>query len=141
MLRILTVQDIAKLISEKGTENSLSDIINCLANDFKQWDDFQKQPRIASHFPHGVIELMPICNQTHYAFKYVNGHPENPKQDLQTVIAFGTLADVQTGYPLMICDMTLLTALRTAATSALAAKYLARKKLKNYGDDRDGLTK
>ncbi len=42
-----------------------------------------------------------------------------------TVTAFGVLADVDTGYPLLLTEMTLLTALRTAATSAVAAKYLA----------------
>ncbi|MBT7109185.1 MAG: ornithine cyclodeaminase, partial [Methylococcales bacterium] len=42
------------------------------------------------------------------------------------VVAIGQLSSVATGYPLMISDMTLLTALRTAATGGLAAKYLAR---------------
>ena len=37
------------------------------------------------------------------------------------------LADVATGYPLLLTEMTILTALRTAATSAMAAKYLAPK--------------
>lgn len=46
---------------------------------------------------------------------------------LQTVTAFGLMADVQSGYPLLLSEMTLLTALRTAATSALVAKYLAPK--------------
>jgi ornithine cyclodeaminase len=43
------------------------------------------------------------------------------------VTAFGVLADVSTGYPLLLSEMTILTALRTAATSAMAAKYLAPK--------------
>ncbi|NOR63597.1 MAG: ornithine cyclodeaminase, partial [Rhodobacteraceae bacterium] len=46
---------------------------------------------------------------------------------LQTVTAFGVLADVATGYPILLSEMTLLTALRTAATSAMAAKYLTPK--------------
>jgi ornithine cyclodeaminase len=44
---------------------------------------------------------------------------------LQTVTAFGLLADMHTGYPVLLSEMTLLTALRTAAMSALAAKHLA----------------
>jgi ornithine cyclodeaminase len=56
----------------------------------------------------------------------VNGHPSNPAKGLQTVTAFGMLADVESGYPLLVAEMTLLTALRTAATSAMAAKHLAR---------------
>ena len=43
-----------------------------------------------------------------------------------TVTAFGVLADVATGYPVLVSEMTLLTALRTAATSAVAAMALAR---------------
>jgi ornithine cyclodeaminase len=42
------------------------------------------------------------------------------------VTAFGVLSDVETGYPCLLSEMTITTALRTAATSAVAAKYLAR---------------
>tara|TARA_B100001093_G_C26694101_1_gene956108 strand:- start:310 stop:1179 length:870 start_codon:yes stop_codon:yes gene_type:complete len=75
----------------------------------------------------GVIELMPTSDGEMYGFKYVNGHPKNTKDGLQTVTAFGLLADVTTGYPVLLSEMTLLTALRTAATSAMAAKFLAPK--------------
>ena len=51
-----------------------------------------------------------------YGFKYVNGHPKNMKNGLQTVTAFGLLASVDTGYPVLLTEMTILTALRTAAT-------------------------
>ncbi len=44
--------------------------------------------------------------------------------------AFGLLADVATGYPVLQTEMTLLTALRTAATSAMAARHLAPKSAK-----------
>ena len=49
---------------------------------------------------------------------------------MQTVTAFGLLADVKTGNPLLLIEMTVLTALRTAAMSAVAAKYLAPKSVK-----------
>jgi ornithine cyclodeaminase len=62
-----------------------------------------------------------------YGCKYVNGHPKNTREGLQTVTAFGLLADVDTGYPKLLSEMTLLTALRTAATSAMAARHLAPK--------------
>jgi ornithine cyclodeaminase len=45
---------------------------------------------------------------------------------LSTVMAFGVLADVATGMPQLISELTLTTALRTAATSAIAARALAR---------------
>lgn len=69
---------------------------------------------------------MPTSDGQLYTFKYVNGHPSNPRTGKLTVTAFGVLADVATGYPLLISEMTLLTALRTAATSAFAASVLAR---------------
>lgn len=88
---------------------------------------FDKTPRVASHSDVGVIELMPTSDGEAYGFKYVNGHPKNTKDGLQTVTAFGLLADVDTGYPVLLTEMTVLTALRTAATSALVAKHLAPK--------------
>jgi ornithine cyclodeaminase/alanine dehydrogenase-like protein (mu-crystallin family) len=74
-----------------------------------------------------VIELMPTSDGLSYSFKYVNGHPINALGGLQTVVAFGLLAEVSTGYPVLLAEMTMLTALRTAATSAMAARYLAPK--------------
>ncbi len=49
-----------------------------------------------------------------------------PSQGLLTVTAFGVLADVATGYPVLLSELTFTTALRTAAMSALAARYMAR---------------
>ena len=93
----------------------------------KRWELFDKTPRLASHSAEGVIELMPTSDGEVYGFKYVNGHPRNTKDGLQTVTAFGLLADVANGYPVLLSEMTLFTALRTAATSAVAAKFLAPK--------------
>ena len=61
-----------------------------------------------------------------YAFKYVNGHPSNTQRGLYTVMAFGVLAEVDTGYPVLLSELTLATALRTCATSLMAARALAR---------------
>jgi ornithine cyclodeaminase len=97
-----------------------------IRQDFLRWKSFDKAARVASHSPDGVIELMPIADASRYAFKYVNGHPKNTAQGLSTVMAFGVLADVATGTPLLLSEMTLTTALRTAATSAVAARALAR---------------
>ena len=96
-----------------------------IAADFRRWPSFDKTARVASHSVDGVIELMPTSDGTLYGFKYVNGHPKNTRAGLQTVTAFGVLCDVCTGYPLLLSEMTILTALRTAATSALAARALA----------------
>jgi ornithine cyclodeaminase len=94
--------------------------------DFRRWPEFDKTARVASHSADGVIELMPVADATHYAFKYVNGHPANTRLGAPTVMAFGVLAEVATGAPRLLAEFTLATAVRTAAMSALAARVLAR---------------
>ena len=54
------------------------------------------------------------------------GQPANTRRGLYTVMAFGVLADVDTGWPVLLSELTLATALRTAATSLMAARALAR---------------
>lgn len=115
-----------RLLREEGVEDVLKGIAARLEEDFKRWEEFERIPRVASHSDIGVIELMPTSDRETYSFKYVNGHPNNFDLGLQTVTAFGMLADVETGYPHFLSEMTILTALRTAAISALVAKYLAR---------------
>lgn len=122
----LSVDDVVVLLNEIGLDTFLTKVITSLKADFTRWEDFHKSARHATHYPHGVIELMPCADQQYYGFKYVNGHPENPAQDKLSVFAFGVLTDVKCGYPLLLTEMTLLTAVRTAATAALAATYLAK---------------
>jgi len=124
--RFLSAQRVATMIAAKGLAACLADMAACIESDFRRWEAFDKCARVASHSAQGVIELMPIADQQLYAFKYVNGHPLNHRLGLSTVMAFGVLADVATGTPLLVSELTLTTALRTAATSALAARLLAR---------------
>ena len=126
MTRFLDVPAMARLIGEIGLPRMLRDMARCITDDYLRWSDFDKSPRVACHSPVGVIELMPVADAHRFAFKYVNGHPGNTGRGLPTVMAFGVLADVQTGYPLLLSELTLTTALRTAATSALVAQRLAR---------------
>jgi ornithine cyclodeaminase len=123
----VSVDNMMRLIHHVGIETMLVELTDAIEADFRRWDLFDKTPRVASHSYDGVIELMPTSDGEIYAFKYVNGHPKNMAQGLQTVTAFGLLAQVSTGYPLLLTEMTLLTALRTAATSAMAARHLAPK--------------
>lgn len=115
-----------QLVHRIGIEPMLQALADRIEAEFRRWERFDKTPRIASHSTDGVIELMPTSDGHAYGFKYVNGHPRNVADGLQTVTAFGLLADVATGYPVLLSEMTLLTALRTAATSAMAARHLAR---------------
>ena len=123
----VSVDNMMKLVHHIGLENMLRGLAYEIETDFKRWELFDKTPRVASHSDVGVIELMPTSDGEAYGFKYVNGHPKNTSEGLQTVTAFGLLADVYTGYPTPLSEMTMLTAIRTAATSAMAAKHLAPK--------------
>ena len=125
LVPFVSVDNMMRLVLHIGIEQMMVDLAAEIEADFRRWPLFDKTPRVASHSDVGVIELMPTSDGQTYGFKYVNGHPSNMKKGLQTVTAFGLLADVATGYPLMLSEMTLLTALRTAAASALAAKWLA----------------
>lgn len=127
LVPFISVENMMKTVHAIGVETFITELSAYVEEDFCRWERFDKTPRVASHSPEGVIELMPTSDGIDYGFKYVNGHPKNTKTGRQTVTAFGVLADVDTGYPLLLTEMTLLTALRTAATSALAAKCLAPK--------------
>lgn len=127
LVPFVSVDHMMQLIHHIGLPEMLRSLEEAIETDFKRWPLFDKTPRVASHSTEGVIELMPTSDGDTYGFKYVNGHPSNTKGGLQTVTAFGLLADVATGYPVLLSEMTILTALRTAATSAMAAKYLAPK--------------
>jgi ornithine cyclodeaminase len=121
----VSVDHMMKLVNTIGAERFLTDLAAYIEEDFRRWELFDKTPRVASHSTDGVIELMPTSDGQLYGFKYVNGHPKNTRDGRQTVTAFGVLADVGNGYPMLLTEMTILTALRTAAMSAVAAKYLA----------------
>jgi ornithine cyclodeaminase len=126
MTRFVDVQALAGLVRQIGIARFLKELADTLREDFLRWPDFDKSARLASHSAVGVIELMPVSDARQYAFKYVNGHPGNTARGLHTVMAFGVLAEVETGYPMLLSELTLTTALRTAAMSALAAQAVAR---------------
>jgi ornithine cyclodeaminase len=126
MTTVLTPQDVATLVQRVGLPDLLRRLVAYLESDYGRWQEFDKTPRVAAHSRDGVIELMPIADDGLYSFKYVNGHPRNYLHGLPTVMAFGVLADVDTGAPVLLSELTLTTAMRTAATSVMAAKRLAR---------------
>ena len=130
LVPFVSVKNMMALVHHIGLEKFLTELAAEIEADFKRWAIFDKAPRVPSHSDVGVIELMPTSDGEFYGFKYVNGHPKNMKEGLQTVTGFGLLADVNTGYPVLFSEMTVLTALRTAATSAMATKHLARKDAK-----------
>ncbi len=126
MTTLLSTHDIARTVAAHGLPELLRRLVAALETEFRRWPEFDKVARVASHSREGVIELMPVADATHYSFKYVNGHPGNGRFGLPTVMAFGVLAEVATGRPILLSELTLTTAMRTAATSVMAAKLLAR---------------
>ncbi len=130
MVPFVSVDNMMKIVNSIGIEKLLGELAIYIEDDFKRWEIFDKTPRVAAHSAEGVIELMPTSDGEVYGFKYVNGHPKNQQEGFQTVTAFGVLAKVSNGYPVLFSEMTILTALRTATTSALVARYLAPKNSK-----------
>ena len=126
MVDFIGIERVRELVNRTGAARFIEELAGEIEADYLRWREFEKSARHATHSPVGVIELMPACDGQLYAFKYVNGHPRNTSVGLLTVTAFGVLSDVETGYPLLLSELTLTTALRTAATSALAARRMAR---------------
>jgi ornithine cyclodeaminase len=126
MVNYIGTTRVRELVAHVGVARFMEVLAADLAVDYRRFHEFDKSPRHASHSAMGVIELMPTSDGSQYSFKYVNGHPKNTAEGLLTVTAFGVLADVASGYPLLLSEMTFVTALRTAAISALAARHMAR---------------
>ncbi len=74
----------------------------------------------------GTLLLMPAANTTHSGVKIVHVSPGNGARGLPAVHAAYLLSDAVTGQPVALLDGGELTDRRTAATSVLAARYLAR---------------
>ena len=132
-MKYISVQNMIKLIHHIGLDTLLIELSEFIEEDYKRWDEFDKSPRYVTHSKQGVNELMPTSDGQMFSFKYVNGHPGNFAKGLQTVVAFGVLCDVETGYPQMLSEMTIGTAIRTASMSALAAKYLSNQNVTTMG--------
>ena len=126
MVDYIGIARLRELVSRIGAGRFIEELAGEIEADYRRWNEFEKSARLASHSAGGVIELMPTSDGRLYSFKYVNGHPKNTAKGLLTVTAFGVLADVATGYPLLLSEMTFVTALRTAAISALVASRMAR---------------
>jgi ornithine cyclodeaminase len=124
--QFLSAQDVAGIVNRVGIADSLRGMARYIHADYLRWQDFDKHARIGNHSALGVIELMPIADARTYSFKYVNGHPSNTRLGLPTVMAFGVLAHVENGMPELLSELTLTTAIRTAAMSVVAARVLVR---------------
>jgi len=85
--------------------------------------------------PNAFIHAMPayIPALKSAGLKWVSGYPDNHKPGLPYITGLLILNDDETGQPYAVMDCTWITAYRTGAASALAAKYLARPNCETAG--------
>ena len=59
-VEFVDVASMAKWIQKDGVGNIIAGMVDFLEEDFKKWQSFDKIPRVASHTPFGVIELLQV---------------------------------------------------------------------------------
>jgi len=129
------------VLSEEDVKNllSLEEIISAVESAFrmKGLGHAQMPPKqyLFMKKYNGDLRTMPayLEETDAVAVKVVNSHPENQKHGLPTVMATIILVDPRTGAPEAIMGGTWITALRTGAAGAIAAKYLANPNPKTVG--------
>jgi alanine dehydrogenase len=82
-------------------------------------------PKIYLDGDGGDFRAMPAALKKYVSVKWIGVFPDNYQVSLPTTLGTLLLNDRETGKPLMAMDCATLTAYRTAATSAIAAKYCA----------------
>jgi ornithine cyclodeaminase/alanine dehydrogenase len=83
------------------------------------------------NFIHAMPAYIPGLGSA--GIKWVSGFPDNPERGLPYVAGLLILNDVETGLPLAIMDAGWITAMRTGAATAVAAKHLARPDASSIG--------
>ncbi len=79
---------------------------------------------MANAFIHAMPAYIPDLGSA--GIKWVSGYPENYKRGFPYISGLLILNDPETGIPTTVMDCKWITALRTGAATAVAAKYLAR---------------
>ena len=69
LVPFVSVDHMMRLVHSIGVEQVLVDLADAIEADFRRWPLFDKTPRVASHSPEGVIELMPTSDGEVYGFK------------------------------------------------------------------------
>jgi ornithine cyclodeaminase/alanine dehydrogenase-like protein (mu-crystallin family) len=116
----------------------MSQIIEVLDQAFKEKGrgKIEMPPKPGIHTrPNAFIHAMPayIPSLESAGIKWVSGYPENQKKGLPYISGLLILNNPETGFPAAIMDCTWITAKRTGAATAVAAKYLARKDSSTIG--------
>jgi ornithine cyclodeaminase/alanine dehydrogenase len=116
----------------------MNQIIEVLDRAFKEkgTGKVEMPPKPGIHTrPDAFIHAMPayIPSLESAGIKWVSGYPNNQKKGLPYISGLLILNDPATGFPIAIMDCTWITAKRTGAATAVAAKYLARKDSSTVG--------
>ncbi|MEI2690501.1 MAG: hypothetical protein V9H69_12680 [Anaerolineae bacterium] len=117
---------------------SMPEIIDALGEAFRQHGEgkVEMPPKPGVHSrPDAFIHAMPcyIPGSEAIGVKWVAGYPDNPQRGLPYISGLLVLNDADTGLPLAVMDCTWITAQRTGAATALAARYLARPNSQTVG--------
>ncbi len=81
-------------------------------------------PGEGDNFIHAMPASIPALGSV--GIKWVSGYPNNKRLGLPYISGLLILNDPATGLPIAVMDCVWITAMRTAAASALSARYLAR---------------
>jgi len=128
-------------LSKKDVEKvglSMAEIIETVEDSFCEKGEGRVEvpPKPGIHpRPDSFIHAMPayIPSMNAAGIKWVSGFPENYKRNLPYITGVIILNDPETGVPICIMDAAWVTAMRTGAATAVAAKYLARRDSKVFG--------
>lgn len=81
-------------------------------------------PGGGDNFIHAMPAYIPAMNSA--GVKWVSGFPDNHKRGMPYITGLLILNDAETGIPMAVMDCIWITAMRTAAATAVAARRLAR---------------
>jgi ornithine cyclodeaminase/alanine dehydrogenase-like protein (mu-crystallin family) len=116
----------------------MAEIITALEGMFREKGEgrVEMPPKIGIHtmpdaFLHAMPASIPVLKAA--GMKWVGGYPENSQRGLPYITGLLILNDPETGVPFALMDCTWITAQRTGAATAVAAKYLARSESSTVG--------
>jgi ornithine cyclodeaminase/alanine dehydrogenase len=116
----------------------MAEILTALERAFREKGEerVEMPPKIGIHtMPDAFLHAMPasIPRQKAAGMKWVGGYPDNGQRGLPYITGLLILNDPETGVPIALMDCTWITAQRTGAATAVAAKYLARPESESVG--------
>ena len=133
--------DTVLYLSRKDVETvdlSMPEIIDTLDKVFKEKGEgrVEMPPKPGIHtrkdaFIHAMPAYIPSLRSA--GMKWISGYPDNQEKKLPYISGLLILNDPDNGIPIVVMDATWITARRTGAATAVAAKYLAREDSSTVG--------